>query len=42
MDDFICTKNNLCEFKNDILKNLNIDNIYYDLNKIEHKKKFIK
>ncbi|EUT90784.1 hypothetical protein PFAG_01141 [Plasmodium falciparum Santa Lucia] len=41
MDDFICTKNNLCEFKNDILKNLNIDNIYYDLNKIEHKKNLL-
>ncbi|SOV12094.1 conserved Plasmodium protein, unknown function [Plasmodium gaboni] len=41
IDDFISTKNNLCEFKNEILKNLNIDKIYYDLNKIEHKKNLL-
>ncbi|CAC9696015.1 conserved Plasmodium protein, unknown function [Plasmodium sp. DRC-Itaito] len=41
IDDYINTKTNLCEFKNDILKNLNIDKIYYDMNKIEHKKNLL-
>ncbi|KAI4837713.1 hypothetical protein MKS88_003128 [Plasmodium brasilianum] len=42
LDDLLSSKESLINFKNFILKNLNVDSIDYDLKKIENKKNLLK